>query len=395
MIALHFILFLLVRQEALAGSCDFSIFYTAGQMLRRGEAHMLYSNDAQLRIQGEFVRNVFTRKGPLPFNHPPFEAILFLPMAYLPYVYAYTLTLLMNAAVLAAAIYSIRPWLGNIRARFPSLQWLLPLAFFPIAYALIQGQDSILLVAVYCLAYSQLRQKRQLIAGILLGLGLFKFHLVLPFAFVLLLCGYWRALSGIAITACVEFVLSLKIVGWDELLYYPRYVLGLNRQLQRGIIVPENMPNLRGLLTGWSALMPPPRSMELLLLIASVGLLIGAARHWHAREMQATESWNMGFALAVTVTFLVGYHSYTYDMSLLILPICIVLDGLLGAKAQSLWYLWIPISLLLFSPLQLLLMLYYSHQNLSAVVVLGFAACLALACARTARPAWAHTSTES
>src|SRR5579872_5154425 len=111
MIVLHVILFWMVRREALSGSCDFSIFYTAGQMLRRGDAHILYDSDAQLAVQREFVKESFIRKGPLPYNHPPFEALLYWPLAYLPYSSAYLITFLLNLVVLTAGIYILRPWL--------------------------------------------------------------------------------------------------------------------------------------------------------------------------------------------------------------------------------------------------------------------------------------------
>ncbi len=395
MIALHLILSWIVRREALSGSCDFSIFYTAGQMLRRGDAHILYDSDAQLAIQREFVKESFIRKGPLPYNHPPFEALLYWPLAYLPYAYAYFIALALNLAVLTAGIYILRPWLPNISERFPILLFLVPLAFFPMFYSLIQGQDSIFLWALYCLAYSQFRQKRELIAGLLLGLGLFKFHLILPFAFVLLLCGYWRSLLGMAISASVEFVVSLKIVGWSELLYYPRFIWTINRQLHRGVIVPENMPNLRGLLTGWPILSPPPHWLEAALLLFSLGVLIWAAYRWNPRKTLGIAAWNMGFSLALIATFLVGYHSYTYDMSFVLLAILLVIDFLLGLEADGPKYLWVALSLLFFSPLQLVLMLRFSHQNLFALVVLAFAACVASACAAANRSELEHRSTGS
>lgn len=395
MLALHLILFWIVRREALSGSCDFSIFYTAGQMLRRGDAHILYDSDAQLALQREFVKESFIRKGPLPYNHPPFEALVYLPLAYLPYSSAYFLALLVNLATLAAGIYIVQPWLGNIRERFPILFVLVPLAFFPMFYSLIQGQDSVFLWAIYCLAYSEFRRKRELTAGLLLGLGLFKFHLVLPFAFVLMLCGYWRSLVGIAISASVEFAVSLKIVGWNELLYYPRFILTINRQLHRGVIVPENMPNLRGLLTGWPILSPPPRWLEAALLLLSLGVLIWAAYRWNPRKVHDVTAWNMGFSLALIATFLVGYHSYTYDMSFLLLPILLIIDFLLGSESANTKYLWVTLSLLFFSPLQLVLMLRYAHQNLFALVVLGFAACVATVCATIRPPGWEYKSRES
>ena len=95
------------------------------------------------------------------------------------------------------------------------LSFLAALAFFPISYALMQGQDSIMLLALYCLAYVALRRGRDLQAGIWLGLGLFKFHLVLPFVLILFLRRRWRAVLGVGISGAFDFAAFLGTRGWQ------------------------------------------------------------------------------------------------------------------------------------------------------------------------------------
>ena len=52
---------------------------------------------------------------------------------------------------------------------FPRLLFWAPLAFFPVAYALMQGQDSILLLLLYCMAYDALRRNEDMGAGAYIG----------------------------------------------------------------------------------------------------------------------------------------------------------------------------------------------------------------------------------
>src|SRR5215467_5043676 len=73
------------------GYQDFTIFYTAGRILQGGQTGSLYDLKAQYKLQQDFASFVAIRKGPLPYNHPPFEALLFLPLAYLPFWSAYLL----------------------------------------------------------------------------------------------------------------------------------------------------------------------------------------------------------------------------------------------------------------------------------------------------------------
>jgi hypothetical protein len=89
MIVLHGWMFFSLRREIVTGYPDFTIFYTAGKCILQGHARQLYDLETQFAIQREFASAVKQRENALPFNHPPFEALLFAPLARLPYVAAY------------------------------------------------------------------------------------------------------------------------------------------------------------------------------------------------------------------------------------------------------------------------------------------------------------------
>lgn len=377
MILLHLAVFWLARQEVIDGLPDLRIFYTAGLMLRRGQAHSLYDDSLQLKTQAEFVKLRPGLDAPMPYNHPPFEAILYVPLTYLSFLQAYVVWFWLNGLLLAISLHIIRPWIPATVTEFPQLLFLAPLAFFPVFYALMQGQDSILLLTLYCLAYAAFRRGRDLHAGIWLGLGLFKFHLILPFAVVLLLCRRWRAIAGIVVSGCCELALSWAVVGWHELFYYPRYAWHVNRLQAPGVIVPTNMPNLRGLLTGWTTSVAIRSRMELVLLALSVGLLVWAARQWAPWDLTSSEHWNTGFSIAVVTTYLVGYHGYNTDLSLVLLPVLITFDCLLRSDRSGInTALRTILGILFLSPVYLLLTLVYEKQRLFALVLLAFIFCL-------------------
>jgi hypothetical protein len=378
MIALHVLVWWMARRQVAEGLPDFRIFYTAGLMLRRGQGTSLYNDSLQLNTQREFVPPARFDDTPLPYNHPPFEALLYLPLTSLSYLPAYFLWDVLNLGLLVATIWRLRPWLPNLSAEFPRLLYLVPLAFFPVAYALMQGQDSIMLMALYGLAYGCLRRGRDLEAGACLGLGLFKFHLVLPFAFILLLRRRWQAIAGLAAVALGEAAVSWALVGWEQLRYYPTYAWRINRLQHIRIIVPSNMPNLRGLLTGWKWSAPARPWPEIALLGVSVALLVWAARQWQAASLMDEHRWNRGFSIALIVTFLTGYHGYNQDLSILLVPLLLTADFVLGAgrdRATTTTKLFL--GLMFFSPLYLALTLQYDRQNLFSLVPLSLAGCLA------------------
>lgn len=391
---LHLAFFWLARRDAFSGSADFRIFYTASLMLRRGQGDVLYLDETQGKTQEEIAPQVVRRQGVLPYNHPPFEAALFLPVTYLAFLQAYFVWSVVNLLLLAACLFSIYPWVPRLRSMFPIVWCFAPLAFMPIATTLITGQDSILLLFLYCLAYGALRRGHDLQAGIYLGLGLFKFHLVLPFVLILLFARRWRTLAGFVITGAFDLGLSWFLVGWRELIEYPRYVLHVNRLQPFHIIVPQNMPNLRGLLTGWGFTPRPPLWLEGVLAIVSLWLLVWASRHWRPGDLRDIRAWDYGFSIALISTFMVGYHSYSYDMSILFVPLLLTLEHALGRWTQTHPALPFIVGIMFLSPVYLLLTLRLAHQSLFCIVLLCFAGCLAAAAARTEPPASANRSTE-
>jgi hypothetical protein len=374
MVAVHLALFWVVKRQVTSGAPDFRIYYTAALMLRRGEGHVLYDEAAQRRTQVEVAPTAVLGDGPLPYNHPPFEAAAFVPITYLTPTRAYFIWFLVNLLLLAAAVYSLRDWLHTLRSSFPRLWFFSPLAFFAVANALMQGQDSIVLLLVYCLAYGAFRRANHLRAGIYLGLGLFKFHLVLPFVVLLLLARRWRTLLGFFLSAFVDLGVSCLLVGWTQLAEYPHYVLHINRLQSAHIIVPQLMPNLRGLFDGWCS--AAPFWADGALFLASASLVLWASRQWNVGELIPVQPWNTGFSVALVTTFLVGYHSYTHDMSIILLPILLTLDRLLQPSPKSDACLQMSVGLLFFSPLYLVLTVQYSHQNLFALILLAFIVCL-------------------
>jgi hypothetical protein len=368
MVLIHAVVFWSVKEEIQKGYSDFAIYYCAGSIVRQGLGHQLYDDRTQFRVQQEFAPEVHIRRGPLPYTHPPMEALFFAPFSCLSYFRAFMLWDVLNIVMLVAMPFLVRPYFPLLQCYSPLLWILASLAFFPIIFALMQGQDAILLLFLYTMAFVSLKNQLPVLAGGFLALGLFKFHLVLPFVFLLLVRRRKRILYGFVPVAIGLAVVSAFVVGVNGLMSYPRYVLHLEQIMGRGAIVPAEMPNLRGILD----VLPVPGSYRFpLLVISSLALLILAA--WKCRVADHADSSNLNFSLAMVATVLVSYHAMGYDLSMLLLPVFLMSDQLLHEGRSNGWpaiVIACGIALLFFSPLQLLLLMRYNRLALLGWVLL-------------------------
>ena len=354
------------RRLIAAGLPDFAIYYCAGTVVRQGLGHQLYDPAARFEVQQQFATAVPLFRGPLPWTHPPFEALFFIPFSYLSYLTAYVLWNLLNLVLVGATLWLLRDYLPRLRTRAPAL-WLLAIAFFPVFFNLLEGQDGIVLLFLYALVFRFLCNKRDAAAGAFLALGLFKFHLVLPFVLLLLLQKRWRMLYGF-LPACLLTVLaSITIAGVRALSAYPRYVLYWEDVLAGKDRVPAGMPNLRGLVY---VFLPNGRYAGPVVLLVSLALMFFVARRCRSAR---SDAFDLNFSLALVATLLVSYHVVSYDLSVLLIPVFLLANYLFKEGNLGRWssvLIASGIALLFCAPLQLFLSLKFKEFALMALVLL-------------------------
>lgn len=352
------------------GYPDFTIFYSAARMVRTGLGDRLYDEATQLRVQHEFVTGATTRQGPLPYNHPAFEALFFIPLTFLPYCAAFVIWDLINLGILLALPCLLRPHVPLLR-EIPPAGWLLAsIAFFPIFVALLQGQDVLLQLLLLTLAFIALQKNRDWAAGCWLGLSLFRFHALLPLLLGLLWQRRTRAVYGFLCVAVVLAAVSVVTVGWRAAIAYPGYVLETEQlMVERTIIVPANMPNLRGLVALVPATGTAKRVEDVFAVALTVALILWAAAKWR-RTPPAV--FNLGFCLCVLATVVTAYHALTHDLSLLILVAVLVADYIVakGASGARAMLLLAPVFVLSFTPLEVFLWFRKGHFAVIALVLL-------------------------
>ena len=319
---------------------DFQSFYTAGYQLRTHPSQ-LYDLSEQARLQREFAGT----RGYLPFYHPAFETLLFLPFSLLSYHAAYFCFLAFSMLLLLAGFFACRTAFSSLPIRWELRpEWIF--LFFPMLLALALGQDSVLSLVLYCLVWRQLESAKDVSAGCLLALALFKFQFAIPVAVLIAIRRGWRFCAGFLVTAVAAGLTSIAIVGIAGTEKYIHVLTGAASAIdksaaaQQGLnVFPQSMPNLTGLLyAAGGRYIQPAILFHLLTSACALGLFLWCALAVRRRGQRAF------FSIAVLWSMVVSYHLYFYDLTLSILPAAL----LTGKVHRAIVIVWFVLPALLF-----------------------------------------------
>jgi hypothetical protein len=371
-VALNALIVWRLREPILQGYSDFAALYTAGKLVQEGRASEMYDRGAQWQVQQEFASGVKIRRGPLPFIRPPFESLLFWPLAHLRYPNAFLLWMTVKVVILLAIPFVMDPVRGDPKAISPFLGGLLGLAFFPVVFDLLQGQDAVLLLLVLVLALNSLQRGADFRSGVFLGLGLFKFHLVLPIALVFLLRRKNRVVLGFLTAAFVLVLVSAQVAGWTTLTSYPGYLWDLNRASGVGVTTATSMPNVRGLLTALGTSQTSRLVTGFLWALEICGVVFTACIWRRGRDDDRVLP-SLGFSLSVVMTLLTSYYVYTYDLTLLLIPMLqfggIFLQGLRKRRLPEKLFV-VCLAVLLLNPIHWVVIFRFGDYYWLALVLL-------------------------
>ena len=241
--------------QALHGNSDFRQLYTAAYMIRTGRGHQLYDYQAQKQLQDALVSR---EELALPFIRPAYQAVVMVPFSLFRYRTAYLLFLALNLGLLALCFSLLRPHMRNLSAAWSWLPPAMLFTFLPVNVALMQGQDSILLLALLAAAFVALHAGREFAAGALVGLGLFKLQIVIPIA-ILFFAWRRRRCFGFALSSAFTMGVSLWVIGLAQAKVFVQSLFAVG-----GAVAPAAnqikfplrttlMANLRGLVAGLTA----------------------------------------------------------------------------------------------------------------------------------------------
>lgn len=292
---------------------DFRVFYSSGVILQTTPSK-LYANDQQERIQQQFFPAKNEKFYTLSFINPPYLALLFAPLAWLPVSIAFGIWVSFNVVLFVICIYLLK---SEFRQNLSLLQLLLEASvFIPFFVTLKNGQTSLislflLLVIQYCL-----HKNKPFSAGLLTSFLWYKPQLAMFFTLYWLFRGKFSFFKGLVIGGVFLGVLSFLILGADLRTFFATFISYVSSSSPEHS--KEAMISWQGFAWQLHRYLPTVSPALLTIILTCLTLLIvGIFLKSRKRDMKAS---NQTLAFLVPLILLCGIHVHVHDAVLLLIP---------------------------------------------------------------------------
>jgi hypothetical protein len=315
---------------------DFRGYYAAARVVLAGGDPYDYRQvvPVLLKITGEMGNN--------PYYYPPWFALALTPLALLPYQLARGVWLLLNLAMMVAALAwtsSVLDWSVCGWRRW--LAWLSAVYLF-IWLSLRPEQVGTMLLFFLVLTLWAARRGRDLLAGTSLALLLTKPN-VTWLVFVLLMLVFYRRQRRVAVWALIVLAALLIIStallpGWYKHLHEPGFSAGLTLVLDGPDRITSSRLNTT--LSHWLTytFRMPGFAVWVVWGVLAVGCLL-----WVVYELRARVELGYLAAIGVTIGLLLGPYVMQYDYP----PLTVVLFWVYRESSRLVsWQRWAVLAIL-------------------------------------------------
>ncbi len=377
---------------------DFLSFYISARLIQQGQAGALYDDQfraaemlAIVRSVGVTRESVFPPPSQTPTNvrlpnlYGPQVSLLFVPLTRFPFLIAGEIWVGLSLLLYGYCVLLI--WKASPALRLHgSLVALCAFAFPPLFHFFVRGQNSVLVLACFTAAFLAFRANRSWLAGIALGLLMFKPQFLVAIPLVLLLAQAWRAFAGLVISAGAQFLFMRIYFGPSVMHAYCDTLWHLSRVIDAAELnlAPIQMHSLRSFST---LLIPWPELSLALYVVTSIAAILMAAAVW-----KSSADLRPRFAALTLAGVLVNPHLFVYDLLVLAPALLLLADWILTHADH-----WNTASLSLLVYLAFILPLFgplsrWTHIQLSVLV---FAALLCFLWQTSRTPSHKLASNES
>lgn len=291
-------------------------FYGTGKMVLDGQLDVLYEPDAQRQAQAPYAGD---DGGFLYFGYPPHVAVLYAPLAAIPFRLSWVVTTILMVSAAVGGLALLRPIIPVLqRAWWPCVA--LSLTFAPLFVGVGLGQNTGISLLLIAAAWRLLHDDREAAAGVALGLLLFKPQLAIPFLVFAAAGQRWRALGSAAAVGAATWVAGAAILGPD---WVAQWLDGLAAfgEIDRA----SNAVNAVSVLGVADGLAHGNVAAKGLAVLVDLAIVAGVAWVWNRRPRSDLTG---AFALAVPAAVLLAPHALYYDAGLVVLTGLVVLSRL-------------------------------------------------------------------
>jgi hypothetical protein len=309
---------------------DYPAFYVAGRILNSTPERL-----HDMALQEKLYRQVIPDAPPgqfLLYPSAPFLAILFRPLALLPYTWSYLAWLVISASLALAGFWLLCKAIPSLAGDDWLTAMLAAFSFTPFLFeGWVSGQTCA--VVIFCVAAAvYLRQQgREFSAGMVLAILAFKPTLMLLLLPMLVVTRSFRVLFGVAASGLVLLALSVWAVGCDGCLGFLRF---LARYAEAERVAPEILKaswkyvDLRS--AAYPIFLHPSLWSSVVLAVSVAAAAILLWRTW-----RHSTDWRLAWASALIWTPVLSPHCAIYDSVLLIPAVFLAAP----AEKSSDWFL--------------------------------------------------------
>ena len=299
---------------------DFAQDYIAANSFRRGGS--IYGEDIA-KLEKEL-----SGFGGIQNFHPPFNALLYLPLSF----FSYNTAFILLSVISIVFLFLINQFI--VRGLKLSSEWFLnlmcfTLLWYPVFNCLGSGQSSMIITFCIIAGWFSLRHSKEYVSGLFFAIAtLMKLFPGLILLYLLIMKN-WRALIAMVSFIVIGLSLTAFIVGLDDVRTYAIIMVARDIDDFRGYVLNHSIggivSRLFGKQMGWfEPLVKIPHIASLLIILLSIGILVYTILK--LREMAAKkELSDYAFGLTLVTMLLLSPITWSHIFPVLILPIGLLL----------------------------------------------------------------------
>ncbi len=299
---------------------DLTAHLAGGRIARDGDLGHLYDVGRQLAAERDLLGGRHPEFLDL-FVSPPFTAFIYLPLANRPYLIAAAAWTALTVSLLLASLWLLWPLLPRLHRFGFGLVAVVVFSAWPTIEVIAAGQDSAFALLLLALGLRLLVDRRDLLAGAVLGVGVFKPTLFLLIPLVLLLERRPRALVTCLSVGSTLGVISIGLVGLTGL------------QADASLLSSEFWHHANAL--NWWKMQSVPALVQIgvdglpTAALTAIAVICGHLLLLNGpfAIAPARRDPRFGFGLAILITALVSPHFFIYDCVVLLIPALLLVDA--------------------------------------------------------------------
>ncbi|TPI12283.1 DUF2029 domain-containing protein [Mesorhizobium sp. B4-1-3] len=329
---------------------DFANYWLASRLLLSGKVQDLFG---PWNVYFGHLREAFGSGYPWHnWSYPPHFLFLIWPLGFFGYE---TALLLFLTTTGVAFLIAYRAFIGERGL----IAWVAAMPFMVLNFWAAQNGY---LCAALALGALALREKRPIVAGILLGLLTTKPQLGLLFPFLLVAERRWSVIASAVITTLLLVVASAAVFGLDSWRGYIQNVVPYQNAVMgqlRGLFL-AMMPSVYGALRNWD--FGPDLALMLHLAVALPAALVVITAFFRVKDARNHD------ILLLVATFIITPYALTYDLGLLAGAL-----GLMGSRNPPSPESGARLSIVTFAMLLPLAMIHFGLLKIPLATVVLFA----------------------